>query len=106
MIYGSNEVPGLYVQDVPGIGRVAFLLLVIKDAYPGEIKSAMALRNSVTLGAICECGAHRVFPSRAIRRAAAARGEAVAMSVAHKEDCPIGDTQLKLLFAKHNFVQG
>ncbi len=76
--------------EVPGIGRVAFVLPRLRDDYPDELKQALTRRRMATVSGRCECGATRPRLNRAQRRA----GHVVPLEMVHEDDCPAANTNI------------
>jgi hypothetical protein len=88
-------------SDVPGVGRVAFVMPTIDEDWPTELKDAMAIRRQATIDGECQCGATFRLPSRAQRRAAAKDGAMLHISIAHTDPCPASDHMLDEIARRH-----
>lgn len=73
---------------------VGYVLPVIPDTAPHDVREGVALRRITAVTGECPCGATFIRPNRQTRRAAARRGVVLAVTVAHATGCQAGDTQL------------
>lgn len=73
---------------------VGYVLPIIPDDASHDVREGIARRRITALNGECPCGARVVTPNRETRRAAARRGQVLAISVKHEADCPAGDTAL------------
>ena len=87
----------LTYQDVPGVGRVAYVLPVVPESAPAEAREGLARRRVVAHTGQCPCGARMVLPNRADRRASRRSGTVRHVTVEHEDDCPARDDRLLFL---------
>lgn len=89
----------LTTREVPGIGRVAYVLPVVTESVPPAAREGLARRRITAMTGRCPCGARMVMPNRATRRARKGRNGAAVQHVAveHEHDCPAGDERLSEL---------
>lgn len=80
------------VADVPGVGRVCFVIPTIPDGAPDDVREGIARRRLVYLADNhqCPCGAKWVLPNRRQRRA----GRRTAVNIVHEPGCPASDARL------------
>jgi len=90
----------LTYRDVPGLGRVAYLLPVVPESAPAEAREGLARRRVVAHTGQCPCGARMVLPNRADRRAARRHGTVGHVRVEHEDDCPATDDRLNFLLGR------
>ncbi|MER5830537.1 hypothetical protein ABT116_06795 [Streptomyces sp. NPDC002130] len=70
--------------------RVLVIQPVISDDAPGPFKNALAIRRATNTTGVCpDCGARRVLPNRAERRAAAKAGLLPMARTVHEGDCGV-----------------
>ena len=91
----------MIASDVPGLGRVAFVLPTIRDEWPAELKDAFAVRRQATITGRCECGTVAQMPSRAERRAAQREGRMLHSWWEHETECPAGDEMIAEIIHRH-----
>jgi len=85
------------VRDVPGIGRVAYVLPVASEELPPQLREAVLRRRLAALEGRCPCGATVTLPNRAERRRAARDGRQLSTTVEHEADCPASDDRIAAL---------
>lgn len=90
----------LTTRDVQGIGRVGFVLPVLSEDLPPDLREAVIRRRLAVLGDGCPCGARAVLPNRDARRRAAQEHRQLAMTVIHEHDCPASDDRIVALAGK------
>lgn len=60
------------------------------DDAPADVKNAIAVRRLANLQGVCpDCGAVRVMPNRAERRAATRAGLMIFAVIVHEDDCAV-----------------
>jgi len=82
--------------------RALVVVPALRDDDPPMLREAMARRRITSLTGVCPCGAVRVLPNRAQRRAAAGAGHAWQVDVVHAEDCPATDETARRLLREAN----
>lgn len=85
------------VQDMPGVGRVAYVLPVVSEGSPAPVREAVVRRRLAALEGRCPCGATVTLPNRERRRRAAREGRTLTTTVQHEPDCPASDDRLVAL---------
>lgn len=84
-------------RDVPGVGRVAFVVPVISEDMPPQLKNALAARRLATIEGKCPCGATLHLPNREQRRRAQRSGRQLSATVAHEPACDAADERITAL---------
>ncbi len=85
------------VRDVPGVGRVAYVLPVVSEQLAPQLLEAVVCRRLAALEGRCPCGATVTLPNRAERRRAVREGRTLTTTVEHEPDCPASDDRLAAL---------
>jgi hypothetical protein len=91
----------VFTAEVPGFGRVAYVMPNIDGDYPEELKQALLTRREATITSVCRCGARMLLPSREVRREAKRRGEILRPKMEHEYDCPASDEGLLEIAVRH-----
>ena len=84
----------LTVAIVDG-ARAAFVLPVVPEDAPADVREGYARRRLVMLTGRCPCGAQRGMPNRAERRRAAAAHCPARSVTRHEDGCPACDDVLR-----------
>lgn len=84
-------------RDVPGVGRVAYVLPVVSELLEPQLREAVVCRRLAALESRCPCGATVTLPNREQRRRAARKGRTLTTTVEHEPDCPASDDRLAAL---------
>jgi len=82
--------------------RVMFVLPALYDDDDPRVREGIARRRITGLTGECPCGARRVWPNRADRRAAVKDGRVLHIEVVHAEDCPATDDALRRLLGSRS----
>jgi len=78
-------------------------LIVLPALYDDDeptVREGIARRRITSVTGRCPCGAVRVLPNRAQRRAAAKAGRIIRVEVVHENDCPATDATLGRLISQ------
>jgi len=74
-----------------------FVLPTLTERDDPRVREGIARRRITGLTGECPCGARRVWPNRADRRAAVKAGRVLHIEIVHEEDCPATDDALRRL---------
>lgn len=85
------------IRNVLGVGRVAYVLPVVTEELPPQLREAVVRRRLAALEGRCPCGATMTLPNRAERRRAARDGRQLSTTVEHETDCPASDDRIAAL---------
>ena len=85
----------LIVRDIDGL-RAAYLLPIVPDDAPEQIREGLVRRRLAVLTDACPCGGKSSPQNRAARRrlAKTRRGQVAYLAFEHEPTCPAGDDVL------------
>lgn len=87
----------LTTRDIPGVGLVAYVLPVVSEDLPPQLREAVICRRLAAVEGRCPCGATVTLPNREQRRRAAREGRQLTTTVEHEPDCPASDDRITAL---------
>lgn len=80
---------------VPGIGKVSHILPLVREDWPADIKSAIAMRREAVISGRCKCGGVLILPTPEEARTSKRLRQVGHAEMHHTLDCPAGDDNLR-----------